>query len=375
MTELNNGFLVRVSCMTFNQAAYIVDTMNGFCMQETAFPFVCTIIDDASNDGEQDVINNYLLEHFCLDDATSVRKHENENYRMTFAQHKTQKNCFFAVYFLKYNHYSIKKAKKPYIEEWCNTKYVAVCEGDDYWTNPNKLQMQVDFMESHEDFAVCFGDVEFYNSDKHYSKGKMGLLTRYDHLNAEKYEGKELFYRILMGKISVWTLSAMYRNDLIGLIKKDEKTFMMGDTQLWLNLSQLGKIKYFDTVFGRYNIHHGSATRNPSTRLRFSLSKYEMRCYYCGKYGYSIPKSLKKEYNKAYKDIMIELGIIKPEPLYGIFKLNAIQYEIDKYVIGNKNARNFYRKMKPFISFERMVVIKITIICKALFNLFYSIVK
>jgi len=57
-------FLVSVRCLTYNHAAYIRDTMDGFCMQQTYFPFVCVILDDASTDGEQEVIKNYLALHF-----------------------------------------------------------------------------------------------------------------------------------------------------------------------------------------------------------------------------------------------------------------------------------------------------------------------
>ena len=57
-------FKVCVRCSTFNQAKYIEDTMNGFVMQQTDFPFVCCIVDDASTDGEQDVIKKYMDMHF-----------------------------------------------------------------------------------------------------------------------------------------------------------------------------------------------------------------------------------------------------------------------------------------------------------------------
>ena len=62
MSNLEKAYkwMVRVSCMTFNHHAYIEDAMNGFCMQETDFPFVCTIVDDASTDGEPEVIKKYL---------------------------------------------------------------------------------------------------------------------------------------------------------------------------------------------------------------------------------------------------------------------------------------------------------------------------
>src|SRR5574344_1607600 len=59
-----NNFLVCVRCFTFNHSKYITDTLNGFTMQQTNFPFVCCVVDDASTDGEQDVIKKYVNTHF-----------------------------------------------------------------------------------------------------------------------------------------------------------------------------------------------------------------------------------------------------------------------------------------------------------------------
>ena len=70
--------------------------MDGFCMQETDFPFVCIIIDDASTDGEQEVIRQYLSEHFDLENDVT-RNEETDHYRQTYARHKTNPNCYFAV--------------------------------------------------------------------------------------------------------------------------------------------------------------------------------------------------------------------------------------------------------------------------------------
>ena len=147
--------MVRVNCSTFNHVNYITDTMNGFTMQQTDFPFVCCILDDASTDGEQEVIRKYLEEHFDLEDKSVVRNEETNDYTLTFAQHKTNKNCYFAVLYLKYNHHNIKKPKDPYIAEWNDTvKYIALCEGDDYWTHQEKLQMQFDALEAHTDYSM-----------------------------------------------------------------------------------------------------------------------------------------------------------------------------------------------------------------------------
>ena len=153
-------WMVCVRCFTFNHALYIEDAMNGFTMQQTNFPYVCCIVDDASTDGEQDVIRNYLKINFDLTDKSFFRNEETDDYELIYARHKTNHNCFFATFFLKYNHYSSpeKKARKfLYIGEWWdNAKYFALCEGDDYWINSTKIQKQVDFMEVHSDYSMCF---------------------------------------------------------------------------------------------------------------------------------------------------------------------------------------------------------------------------
>ena len=138
-------FKVCCRCFTFNQAKYITDALNGFTMQQTSFPFVCTIVDDASTDGEQDVIRKYMEDNFDFSEG-SVSYHKETDYaHITYAQHKTNKNCYFAVLYLKENHYSQRKPKIGYLSEWREMcEYEALCEGDDYWIVPDKLQKQVD---------------------------------------------------------------------------------------------------------------------------------------------------------------------------------------------------------------------------------------
>ena len=111
-------FKVTVSCMTYNQSKYITDAMNGFTMQQTDFPFVCTIVDDASTDGEQEVIRKYVEENFDFSEGSAAYSKETDYAFITYAQHKTNKNCYFAVLYLKENHYSQKKDKSPYLKEW-----------------------------------------------------------------------------------------------------------------------------------------------------------------------------------------------------------------------------------------------------------------
>ena len=143
-------------CPTYNQADCIVDAMNGFAMQQTDFPVVTVIMDDASTDGNDAVIREYLQTNFDQQEQDLAYDKDLDYGRVSFARHKTNKNCFFFVVCLKENLYGRDDIKQSYIKEWMDgAKYVAFCEGDDYWTDPNKLQEQVGYLETHPDSCMC----------------------------------------------------------------------------------------------------------------------------------------------------------------------------------------------------------------------------
>lgn len=231
--------LVCVRSFTFNHAPYIVETLEGFCMQQTTFPFVCTLIDDCSTDGEQEIIRKYLQEHFDLEDKSIVRNEETDDYILTYARHKTNYNCFFAVLYLKYNHYSIgkKMRKLDYVKdiEEC-VKYIATCEGDDYWIDPYKLQKQVDALEAHPECSICFSTVHVVLQDNTEagwsipvnSALKEGIITLNDYT-------KEQFGML---RWTFHTSSYFYRKKLqVGFNKimhNEFKVFPYGDTPLVL---------------------------------------------------------------------------------------------------------------------------------------------
>ena len=146
------NYKVCVLCATFNHAPYITDTMDGFCRQQTGFPFLCVIVDDNSKDGEQEVIMQYLSNHFT---AESIK--ETDDYHLTLARHKDNKNCYFAVFLLKYNHYSIKKPIRTHYQELVSgVNYLAFCEGDDYWTDEHKLQKQADALDANPQAMMVY---------------------------------------------------------------------------------------------------------------------------------------------------------------------------------------------------------------------------
>ena len=162
------AFKLHVLCLTYNHGSYITETMDGFCMQKTKFPFVCSIIDDASTDGEQDAIIKYLNDNFDFKDSCSYID-ETDSGRILFARHKHNKSCYFAVVLLSNNLYNNPEGlniKLDYIKQWREgCKYEAICEGDDYWIDSNKLQMQVDFLEGNDDFSICSHRIRKYDQD------------------------------------------------------------------------------------------------------------------------------------------------------------------------------------------------------------------
>ncbi len=239
-------FMVRVTCKTYNHVNYITDAMNGFCMQQTNFPFVCTIVDDASTDGEQEVIRQYLNDNFDLQD-TSIAYEKDEAYgHVAFARHKTNVNCFFAVVYLNENHYSQRKPKAPYLKEWTdNVKYIALCEGDDYWTDPLKLQKQVDFLEGHEEYSMCFHKVKVESQEG-------GEESIFSDLKEGTYCAQDIYEDWIIP-----TCSVLYRN---GVQFESHPSIVFGDIFLFLQLAERGNLYCMEFVGGVYRRHSGGVS-------------------------------------------------------------------------------------------------------------------
>lgn len=243
-------FLVNVRCATYNHSAYIEDAMNGFAMQQTDFPFVCSIIDDASTDGEQEILKKYLDKNFELGEGSGVINEETDDYVLTLAQHKTNKNCYFAVLFLKYNHYGTSESKArrwTYLKEWEDEcKYIALCEGDDYWIDPLKLLKQVDFMESHPDYSMCFHNAQLLN--------ETSLKTSLINVEERDYVIDELFLNWIAP-----TASFFMRREVVISLPKDSR-IINGDINLILNAFNYGKVRGFSDTMSVYRVQENGLT-------------------------------------------------------------------------------------------------------------------
>lgn len=251
----NNRFLLYTLCLTYNHESFIENALNGFVIQQTSFPVVTVIIDDASTDRTVEVLNRYLKDHFSLDEAGTIDK-ETDFGHVTFAQHKSNLNCFFAVICLKENHYRQAKSKYPYYKEWTNTKYVAICEGDDYWTDPLKLQKQVDFLEAHEDYSMCFHKVEILSDER-----EKGLFSQ---LREGEYTARDIYDNWI-----VPTCSVLFRKN--GKPFETNPAIVYGDIFLYLQLAERGKLYCLGFVGSVYRRHSGSLSCGYSTAICVKL--------------------------------------------------------------------------------------------------------
>ncbi len=302
--EKNLKFMVRVSCMTYNHAPYIVDAMNGFTMQQTSFPFVCTIIDDASTDGEQQVIQNYIETNFSLSDDNTVYRKETDDYQLVFAQHKENCNCYFLVIYLKYNHFSINKSKAPYLEEWTDTKYVAICEGDDYWIHPGKLEMEVAFLEANRDYGLCYTGIGVKNQ----KTGKVSKKTMYN------YPSTIGFWELLITN-RIGTLTVLYRkvlgNKYFEEINPVSHNWKMGDYPMWLWFGMESKIKRFDIVTSVYRISSGSASHavDENAQTDFLKSVMDIKLFFMD--YYHLTEEKKREIIKKFANGIAKVALLK----------------------------------------------------------------
>ena len=269
--------MVATRCMTYNHSLYIEETLHGFAMQETTFPIVFCVVDDASTDGEQGLLLEWAKNNLVLNNDGSLPCKQMSYGNMIFAKHIENNNAYFAMILLDENHYR-KKDKLPYISEWSDcAKYIALCEGDDYWIDKKKLQKQVDFMENHPDYGMCHTD--FSLSD---GSNRTHYQERY--LDGNYFPGMLLYENVGIG-----TLTVLYRKETFDKTPKYylEERFVAGDKPLWIELAKEAKIKYLLEVMACYRVLPNSASHSQSFEksIAFREGLQNIRRFYADKYN------------------------------------------------------------------------------------------
>lgn len=125
MESQTSPLMVSICCITYNHEAYIAEALEGFLMQQTNFRYEILIGEDQSTDGTRAIINSYIGKY---PDRIRLVGHDKN-----IGAINNQISLFVAA----------------------EGKYIAMCDGDDFWTDPAKLQKQVDFLEANEDYVIC----------------------------------------------------------------------------------------------------------------------------------------------------------------------------------------------------------------------------
>lgn len=246
--------LVSVSCIAYNQAQYIRRAIEGFLSQKTSFAIEIIIHDDASSDGTADIIR------------------ENET---------KYPGLIRAIYQRENQHSRGQRISATFVWPRCSGKYIAICEGDDYWTDPLKLQKQVDILEANPEYGLVHTELDhFYTvTGKH--------VRNYWQTIGVNLQAGDIYDTLVIGKESmIYACTACFRSDFVknnedfsSIIKQG---FMMGDIPLWLHIASKSKIAYLNESTAVRNVLSYSATqgRGFAYNLAFLQSRIKVIEYF-----------------------------------------------------------------------------------------------
>ena len=210
--------LVSICSITYNHAPYIRQCLDGFLMQKTNFKYEIIIHDDASTDGTAEIIKEYAEKYPDL--ITPIFQTEN--------QYSKGLRGFYA----------------RFVYPRAKGKYIALCEGDDYWTDPLKLQKQVDFLESHPDYVMCWQQCKFYLQ----TENRFTII--YPNDGIKSITKQDFLYGLSMPQ----TLTFMFKKDALDLDLYNKVTFS-GDLVLYYLLLRQGNGHCISDIGGVYRIH------------------------------------------------------------------------------------------------------------------------
>ncbi len=212
---------VSVICFVFNHEKYLRQALEGFVMQQTNFPFEVIIHDDASTDSSVSIIEEY----------------------------KTNYPAIFKPIYQKINQHSIEKGRVTKIAfAAAQGQYIALCEGDDFWSDELKLQKQLSFLEQNANYSSVFSEVNLVDGDSNFIKVSNRVLHGITTLQ----------YQDLIIQNVIHTCSFVFRRDALGAdFNEIINKMKVGDVPLFLYCSLNGPIHYFKEAMAAYRTNVG----------------------------------------------------------------------------------------------------------------------
>lgn len=245
-----------VSMITYNHEPYIAQAIEGVLKQQTDFPFELVIGEDCSTDDTAAIVRSFAEQYPGI-------------IRIITAES------------------NVGVKANSWRNQWaCRGKYVAYCEGDDYWHDPKKLQMQVDMLEENDELVLVYTDLDYYYQDKDvripYHNRRLG--RRYD----KPLTPQQQFRQILYSQGGGTNVTVCVRASVLQEVLRSDRHvfrdsyFPMGDTPRALELALRGRFGYLDRSTATIRRLSESASRSAdfSRLAENSLKSMELRFYY-----------------------------------------------------------------------------------------------
>ena len=241
---------VSISCITYNHEEYIAKALDSFLMQKTNFPFEIIIHDDASTDKTAEIIRKYEKEYPHI----------------------------IKPIYQRVNQFSLgKKPSHDFTFKKAQGKYIALCEGDDYWIDENKLQLQVSFLEDNPSYSMSFHRSDVLD-EEHHTK-----LEPYPFIDEDK---SFTIYDFLKGNLAS-TASIVRRKEETLKYPENFDRFKLGDWPFNMIYASVGKVKYHANIMSCYRLHNGGvwSKKNEIKKYRYTIYMLEeMDIYFNKKY-------------------------------------------------------------------------------------------
>jgi len=316
-----NGETMKVSvyCLVYNHENYLRSALEGFVQQKTNFDYEVFVHDDASTDRSKKIIEEYA-----------------ERFPKIIKPIYQQENQYSKGI----------KIMGTYILPRMSGEYVAVCEGDDYWTDSLKLQRQVDFLDSHPDYVACV-----------HNTMKKNVRTNAENVMYQHEADVDLVFEdvVQYGSCSYHTSSLMYRIEYA----KDRPAFFQkskgyGDYPLAIYLALSGKIRFLNRIMSVYRVETVSSWTKSNI---VNTHKNALGCYSFAEMLEAVNEYTNYEYKHVLEPLVLKneyLGLffdgkyskLRKGPYDQIYKSKPLSYKIKTYVKQYfSGAYRFYRKL------------------------------
>lgn len=274
---MEQNILLSIQCLVYNHESYLRQCLDGFIMQKTNFNYEVVVHDDASTDNSASIIREYARRYPKL--IKPIYESENLYSRVG------NKISFI-------------------INEKCSGKYIALCEGDDYWTDPLKLQKQVDFLEANLGYSMCF-----HNAIEHYEFGEKPDRI-FSNVRNDDYTGLDIYKRWIVPTASVVLRRSVFLSSIYKQAISNEK-FIYGDILLFLSCANVGMLRGMSDVMSVYRRHQDSFTFKDRYNISLKLRIHDLYIYKT--FGCAYKKASKKIYAKNCINACFLYSLLHPE--------------------------------------------------------------